>query len=75
MGEVGLANALGFVAMPISMCSLLLIARGRRIGWAIGLVADLLWLAACVASGVYSFMVNEIVFLCIRVYGWRRSAE
>jgi hypothetical protein len=62
-----LASLLGFIAMPLSWLSLHLIARNRVAGWWWGLVGDVVWLGACLDSGALSFVINDLVFMSIRV--------
>jgi len=65
-----LANELGMCGMVFSWTSMILLAKRNRKGWAVGFVGDLFWLGATLDSGVPSFLLNDLVFTAIRVWGW-----
>ena len=65
-----MATPLGFVAMGFSWVALFLIGRHDKRGWPVGLVGDVFWTAACLDSGILSFIINDITFVVLRIYGW-----
>ena len=52
-----------------------LLTRRDIRSWPVGLVGDFFWTLACLDSGILSFLLNDIAFVCLRVYGWRQWSK
>lgn len=66
---IELVGVLGFVT---NVWANILLARKSETGWAIRLIANVLWLAFGIAAFSFANILSSVVFAGINVYGWRR---
>ncbi len=65
-----MANELGFAAMLFSWLGVWLIGSRNAEGWWVALIGDVLWFLACWQTGIVSFIINDCVFIFLRLRGW-----
>jgi uncharacterized membrane protein len=68
-------DAVGFGALALSMTARLMVARKSWRGWALQLVAGIVWLAFAIMNRSAPLLATSCLYLAIDAYGlwkWRR---
>lgn len=66
-----LVEVVGILGFATNVWANLLLARLNETGWAVRLIANVLWLAYGLAIFSLANILSSIVFAGINVYGWR----
>lgn len=55
----------------VGVIALYLAGSGRRVGWAIGVASQVLWLAYAVATKQYGFIAASLAYGWVHARNWR----
>lgn len=58
--------------MAVGVTGLFLAGKKRKVGWAIGIGVQLLWIAYAIVSKQWGFIISAIVYGAVNSINWRR---
>lgn len=61
-----------WLLMAVGVTGLFLAGKKRKVGWAIGIGVQLLWIAYAVVSKQWGFIVSALVYGAVNSINWRR---
>lgn len=61
-----------WLLMAVGVTGLFLAGKKRKVGWAIGIGVQLLWIAHAVVSKQWGFIVSALVYGAVNSINWRR---
>lgn len=61
-----------YLLTAVGVTGLWLAGRKSRIGWAVGLAAQVLWIAYAIATRQWGFIVSSIVYGAVYARNWVR---
>lgn len=64
-----------FVLAAVGILGLLLAGSRRKIGWALGFSAQLLWILYAVATEQYGFIISAIAYGIVYARNWAKWAD
>lgn len=62
-----------YLLATVGILGIWLAGSKRRVGWAVGLSAQVLWVAYAVASEQYGFLVTAVAYGAVYLRNWRRG--
>ena len=62
-------DMLGYLGYTLLMIGMILIAKGKKIGWQVRAAGEMLWVAISFHLGLTSGVIFGVLFLCIDIFG------